>query len=68
MTQNLQELIDNNVISEVEIIEFLSTLKKLSKNDVLDNRNYKLVLNQFGFKKKNGWIKLGNGSKYKLSS
>ena len=67
MTQNLQELIDNNVVSEVEIIEFLATLKKLSKNNVLDNRNFGMVLDHFGFKKKKGWIKLGNGSKYKIN-
>lgn len=66
MTSNLQELIDNNEVSEIEIIEFLCTIKKLSKNNVLDKRNYKNVLDHFGFKEKKGWIKLGNGSKYKI--
>jgi len=66
MTQELQELIDNNEVSEVEIVEFLSTLKKLSKNEVLDSRNFKMVIDHFGLKKKKGWIKFGNGSKYKF--
>jgi hypothetical protein len=66
MSPNLKELIDTHQVSEMEIVEFLSTLKKLSQNNVLDNRNYKLVLNHFGMKKKKGWIKFGNGSKYKL--
>jgi hypothetical protein len=66
MSPNLKELIDTHQVSEMEIVEFLSTLKKLSQNNVLDNRNYKLVLNHFGMKKNKGWIKFGNGSKYKL--
>lgn len=66
MSPNLKELIDTHQVSEMEIVEFLSTLKKLSQNNVLDNRNYKLVLNHFGMKKKKGWIKFGNSSKYKL--
>ena len=66
MTQELQELIDNNEVSEVEIVEFLSTLKKLSKNEVLDSRNFKMVIDHFGLEKKKGWIKFGNGSKYKF--
>jgi hypothetical protein len=66
MTPNLQELIDNNEISEFEIVEFLSTIKKLSKNNVLDERNFTMVLDHFGLKEKKGWIKFGNGSKYKF--
>ena len=66
MSPNLKELLDSNQVSEMEVVEFLSTLKKLSQNDVLDNRNYKLVLEHFGLKKKKGWIKFGNGSKYKI--
>ena len=67
MIENLKQLIDNNEVSEYEIVEFLSTLKKLSKNEILDQRNFKMVLNHFGLKKKKGWIKFGNGSKYKLN-
>ena len=67
MISNLKELIENNEISEIEIVEFLSTLKKLSKNEVLDSRNFKMVIDHFGMKKKKGWIKFGNGVKYRLN-
>jgi hypothetical protein len=67
MKSNLKELIENNEISEMEVVEFLSTLKKLSKNNVLDPRNYKMVLDHFGMKKKKGWIKFGDGIKYKFN-
>ena len=66
MTPNLQELIDNNEVSEIEIVEFLSTLKKLSKNNVMDSKNFQLVLDHFGLKEKEGWIKFGDDVKYKL--
>ena len=66
MSPNLKELIDTNQVSEIEVVEFIATLRKLSHNNVLDNRNYKLVLEHFGLKKKKGWIKFGNGSKYKI--
>jgi len=66
MSPNLKELIDTNQVSEIEVVEFIATLRKLSHKNVLDNRNYKLVLEHFGLKKKKGWIKFGNGSKYKI--
>jgi hypothetical protein len=66
MSPNLKELIENNEVSEMEVVEFLATLKKLSQNNVLDSRNYKMVLDHFGMKKKKGWIKFGDGVKYKL--
>ena len=66
MSPNLKELIDTNQVSEIEVVEFIATLRKLSHNNVLDNRNYKLVLEHFGLKKKKGWSKFGNGSKYKI--
>lgn len=66
MSPKLKQLIDNNEISEIEIVEFLSTIKKLSKHEVLDSRNFKMVINHFEFKKKNGWINFRNGVKYKL--
>jgi len=66
MISNLQELIDNNKVSEMEIVEFLCTLKKLSENNILGAQDFQLVLDHFGFKEKKGWIKFGNGSKYKL--
>lgn len=66
MKPELKEMIDNGEISELEILNFLKTIKKLSKNNILDNRNYKLVINHFGLKKKNGYIKFGKHTKYKL--
>lgn len=66
MSPELKQLVENNVVSEIEIVEFLSTIKKLSQGEVLDPRNYKMVIEHFGFKQKKGWIKFGNGVKYKL--
>ena len=66
MTTELKTLIDNNELSEMELIEFISTLKKLSNGNVLDTRNYKLVLDHFGLKKKKGRIKFDKGVKYKI--
>jgi len=34
MSPNLKELIENNEVSEMEVVEFLATLKKLSQNNV----------------------------------
>lgn len=67
MIPNLRELIDNNEISEMEVVEFLCTLKKLSENNILGAQDYQLVLNHFGLKEKNGWIKFGDDVKYKLN-
>jgi hypothetical protein len=66
MSPNLKELIENNEVSEMEVVEFLATLKKLSQNNVLDGKNYEMVLDHFGMKEKKGWIKFGDGVKYKL--
>ena len=66
MSPNLKHLIENNEVSEIEIVEFLATIKKLSKNEVLDSRNYKMVLDHFGLKEKKEWIKFSKTSKYKL--
>lgn len=66
MSPNLKQLIENNEVSEIEIVEFLATIKKLSKNEVLDSRNYKMVLDHFGLKEKKDWIKFSKTSKYKL--
>ena len=67
MIPNLRELIDNNEISEMEVVEFLCTLKKLSENNILGAQDYQLVLNHFGLEEKNGWIKFGDDVKYKLN-
>ena len=66
MSPNLKQLIENNEVSEIEIVEFLATIKKLSKNEFLDSRNYKMVLDHFGLKEKKEWIKFSKTSKYKL--
>ena len=66
MSPNLKELIENNLVSEMEVVEFLATLKKLSQNDVLDNRNYQMVLDHFGMKIKKEWIIFDDDVKYKL--
>jgi hypothetical protein len=66
MSPNLKELIENNVVSEMEVVEFLATLKKLSQNNVLDDKNYQMVLDHFGMKIKNEWIIFDDDVKYKL--
>lgn len=66
MIPKLQQLIDNNEVSEMEFVEFLCTLKKLSENNILGTQDFQLVLDHFGLTEKKGWIKFGNGSKYKL--
>jgi hypothetical protein len=66
MSPNLKELIENNVVSEIEVVEFLATLKKLSQNNVLDSKNYDIVLDHFGLKMKNEWIIFDDDVKYKL--
>ena len=66
MSPNLKELIENNVVSEMDVVEFLATLKKLSQNNVLDDKNYQMVLDHFGMKIKNEWIIFDDDVKYKL--
>ena len=66
MRPKLQEMIDNGKVSEIEVIEFLVTLKKLSDGDFFDKRNFKMVINHFGFKQKKGYLKLSRSVKYKI--
>jgi hypothetical protein len=66
MILELKKLIENNEISEIEIVEFLSTLKKLSNDDVFDRSSFPNMLNRFGLKTKNDWIKFSKTSKYKF--
>jgi hypothetical protein len=66
MISELKKLIENNEVSEIEIVEFLSTLQKLSNNDVFDESSFPLMLHHFGLKKKNDWIKFSKTSKYKF--
>ena len=66
MISELKKLIENNEVSEIEVVEFLSTLKKLSNDDVFDRSSFPIMLNHFGLKTKNDWIKFSKTSKYKF--
>jgi hypothetical protein len=66
MSPKLQEMIDNGKDSERQVIEFLVTLKKLSDGDFFDKRNFKMVIDHFGFKQKKGYLKLSRSVKYKI--
>jgi len=67
MKPNLQDLIDNNEISEMEVVEFLCTLKKLSEKNILGTQDFQLMLDHFGLEEKEGWIEFGDDVKYKLN-
>ena len=66
MVVQLKEMIENNEITEIELVDFVRTLKKLGKNNFMDKRNAKLVTKHFGFKKKKGWLKIEKGNKVQL--
>ncbi len=66
MISELKKLIKNNEVSEIEIVEFLSTLQKLSNNEVFDESSFPIMLKHFGLKKKKDWIKFSKSSKYKF--
>lgn len=66
MKEELLDMIEKKEISNIEIVEFIRTLKKLGKKNIIDKRNVKLVIDHFGLKKKKGWLKLWNGEKVKL--
>jgi hypothetical protein len=67
MKPELKELIEEGVVSEIEVIEFLSTLKKLSANNVIpDNDNFKLAIDNFGFEESDDWIKIDEDTSYKI--
>ncbi len=66
MVPQLKKMIENNEITEIELVDFIRTLKKLGKSNFMDKRNVKLVIEHFGFKKKKGWIKLEKGNKVQL--
>jgi hypothetical protein len=66
MKTELKQMIENGEISEIEIVAFIRTLKKLGKNNFMDKRNVQLVIEHFGLKKKKGWLKLEKGNKVKL--
>ena len=66
MVTKLKKMIENNEVTEIELVEFIRTLDKLSKNNFMDKRNVKLVTKHFGFKKKKGWLKIEKGNKIQL--
>lgn len=66
MQDKLIEVIENGIMSEDEIVDFLIALKKLSKEGLLDNRNFKMVLDYWGIKKKKKSLKFPSGTKYKI--
>ena len=56
------------IASEREMVEHVrdECAKKLSQNNVLDSKNYDIVLDHFGLKIKNGWIVFDDDVKYKF--
>lgn len=66
MVPQLKQMIENNEVTEIELVDFIRTLKKLSKDNFMDKRNIKLVTKHFGFKKKKGWLKISKGNKVQL--
>lgn len=66
MKPELKELIEEGIISEMEIVEFLLTVKKLAANNVLVGESYDLIIKDFGLEENNGWIKFDEETTYKF--
>jgi hypothetical protein len=66
MKTELKKMIGDGVISEMEVVDFIRTLKKLSNGKLMDKRNVKMVVKHFGMKKKKGWLKIEKGNKIEL--
>lgn len=66
MAPELKKMIEKGTLTEIELIDFIRTLKKLSDDKFMDKRNVKMVLKHFGMKKKKTWIKLDKGTKIEL--
>jgi len=66
MKPELKELIEEGTISEIEIVEFLSTVKKLSAGNILVSKSYDLIIKDFGLEENDGWIKFDEDTKYKF--
>ena len=66
MAPELKEMIEKGTLNEIELVEFIRTLKKLSDGKFMDKRNVKMVLKHFGIKKKKTWLKLNEGTKIEL--
>ena len=66
MKPELKELIEEGIISEMEIVEFLLTVKKLAANNVLVGESYDLIIKDFGLEENDGWIKFDEETTYKF--
>lgn len=66
MAPELKEMLESGEISEIEIVNLIRTLKKLSKNDFMDKRNVDLVIEHFGMRKKKNWLKFDDGIKIRI--
>ena len=66
MKIELKQMIGDGVISEMEVVDFIRTLKKLSNGKLMDKRNVKMVVKHFGMKKKKGWLKIEKGNKIEI--
>ena len=55
MAPELKKMIERGTVNEIELVEFIRTLKKLSDGKFMDKRNVKMVLKHFGIKKKKTW-------------
>jgi hypothetical protein len=66
MKPELKELIEEGIISEMEIVEFLLTVKKLAVNNVLVGESYDLIIKDFGLEENDGWVEFDEDTKYKF--
>ena len=66
MKPELKELIEKGIIFEIEIVEFLLTVKKLAANNVLVGESYDLIIKDFGLEENDGWIKFDEETTYKF--
>ena len=66
MKPELKELIEDGIISEMEIVEFLLSVKKLAVNNVLVGESYDLIIKDFGLEENDGWVEFDEDTKYKF--
>ena len=66
MVPKLKKMIEKGMVNEIELIEFIRTLRKLSDGKLMDKKNVKMVLKHFGIKKKKTFLKLDEGTKIEL--
>lgn len=66
MIPQLENMLENGELSEVEIVDFISTLKKLTEKNIIHPQDFELVIIHFGMKRKKEWIRLRKGVKVKV--